>query len=189
MLTLMPYKIQHSSSRRKVYWQKLMPFLFFSIYWPGQAQAQNIECLDKLIREKIDVLSDVYQKDTLIFAIVAPELLFYSNEQYYLEKFLLSGVMSYDFSFGPFQMKKAFISTYSDNNNPNFKSFLDLENQITLMHTYIEKTSNHSTREKIQLYNSGKIGIDYQFKKLKCREMTYFEISKYLMNQMTAHSI
>ena len=165
-----------------------MLFLFLFIHWQGKAQSQNIECLDKLLHEKIDVLSDVYHKDTLIFAIVAPELLFYSHEQYYLEKFLLNDIMPYDFSFGPFQIKKAFISTYSDNGNPNFKSFLELENQITLMHAYIEKTSNYSTREKIQLYNSGKIGTDYRFKKLKCHEMTYFEISKYLMDQMKAHS-
>ena len=62
----------------------------------------------------------------------------------------------------------------------------EIENQINLMHVYIEKTSHHSTREKLQLYNSGKIGTDYRFKSLRCYEMTYFEISKYLMTHMKA---
>jgi|SaaInlStandDraft_1057018.scaffolds.fasta_scaffold13778_2 hypothetical protein len=184
--TSIRWKFQLMNSCSKVSKQKLMLFLFFVIHWSGQAQTQNIECLDKLIQEKIDVMSYVYEEDTLIFAIVAPELLFYSQGQYELEKFLLSDIMPYDFSFGPFQMKKAFILTYDDNSDPNFKAFLEIENQINLMHVYIEKTSHHSTREKIQLYNSGKIGTDYRFKSLKCYEMTYFEISKYLMTHMKA---
>jgi len=178
------YPLMNSISMMSI--QKLMLFLFLALHWPGQAQNQDIECLDKLIQEKIDELTHVYEEDTLIFAIVAPELLFYSQGQYELEKFLLSDIMPYDFSFGPFQMKKAFISTYIDNGNPNFKTFLEIENQINLMHSYIEKTSHYSTREKIQLYNSGKIGTDYRFKSLKCHEMTYFEISKYLMTRMKA---
>jgi hypothetical protein len=179
-------KYQLLNSLSKISNQKFLLILFLAIQWTGQAQDQDIECLDELIQEKFDVLSYVYEEDTLIFAIVAPELLFYSQGQYELEKFLLSDIMPYDFSFGPFQMKKAFILTYDDNSDPNFEAFLEIENQINLMHVYIEQTSHHSKREKIQLYNSGKIGTDYPFKTLKCHEMTYFEISKYLMTRMKA---
>ena len=179
-------KYQLLNSLSKISNQKFLLFLFLAIQWTGQAQDQDIKCLDELIQEKFDVLSYVYEEDTLIFSIVAPELLFYSQGQYELEKFLLRDIMPYDFSFGPFQMKKAFILTYDDNSDPNFEAFLEIDNQINLMHVYIEQTSHHSKREKIQLYNSGKIGTDYRFKSLKCHEMTYFEISKYLMTRMKA---
>ena len=70
-------KYQLLNSLSKISNQKFLLILFLAIQWTGQAQDQDIECLDELIQEKFDVLSYVYEEDTLIFAIVAPELLFY----------------------------------------------------------------------------------------------------------------
>tara|TARA_B110000211_G_scaffold170557_1_gene192499 strand:- start:829 stop:1350 length:522 start_codon:yes stop_codon:yes gene_type:complete len=158
---------------------------FFIIVNTCNAQAIDTTCINKKITQRFSVLEKVYNQDTLIFAIVCPELLLYSEGQYELESFLLYDFITYDFSLGPFQMKRAFISSYVDNSKViDFRKYLDLDNQMHIMRRFLEMNNTYSTTEKIQIYNSGSAGHDYIYTSLKCSSLTYNELSEYIVTYM-----
>jgi hypothetical protein len=167
-------------------------FLSFSLF--NEPSVNNINC-QEIVKELRSITHSYVNSTRLsekdLIRIVIPEYVSYDPKRDEFEKYIIKFLYSINndsfkkISFGPFQMQPEFILINSNSRSypeiiQNIDSLSTINTQYQILLRYVSKNSSCSVKELINLYNSGDVNLELNYKKINFK-MTYYEYSNYII--------